>query len=429
MAQSHRRSRYLALFSFLLMALVAPLVGSVRPASAATEVRFAMYNISPAWNGTLQKAIDSFQAANPDIKVKLEFSPSDQYFDKLQTEYAAGSAPDITIMNADRLVPLASRGTLVDLKPLMARDGVTQDAYWYPLDKEWGYNGGIYGGLLYAGGQALYVNKDLLTAANVPFPADNWTWNDLLADAKTLTDPSKNNWGVYISPIAPPYWSSAFVQAAGGSVLNDARDKCTLTDPASQQGLQFISDLIHTDKVMPVPPPSSQAANQPNPFLTGHVAFYFGGTWDEAAARTAGFNWDYAHFPLNPTTGKRSVQEGSNAWSILSSSKHQEESWKVVKYLMGEDGQRQLMTLGIPGLKDLVQSQDYLSIHAPQNISIPVADFTEAGHDYYATTDSAEWWNAADQELQPLWTGDEDVATATTKACQRIDAVFAKRSK
>ena len=151
----------------------------------------------------------------------------------------------------------------VDLNPLMAEDGVSLDDYFYPMDLEWGYEGGMYGAILYAGGQANYVNKDLVEAAGLEFPAEDWTWDDLLESAKAMTNPDENQSGINMTPLQPPYWSSSFIHGAGGTVLNDAKDQCTLTTPEAQAGLQFVADLILVHKVMP---PPGAFDGQDNPF-------------------------------------------------------------------------------------------------------------------------------------------------------------------
>jgi multiple sugar transport system substrate-binding protein len=394
------------------------------PQGAPVEIRLASYGLGDAWNGQLEDTVAIFEETNPNIDVIVEFRPIDAYWDKLQTEYAAGNAPDITINQMNWVVPGAARGMFVDVQPLIDRDGVDMDAYFYPMEPEWGWQGGLYGGLLYAGGQALYVNKDLLAAAGLEFPSEEWTWDDLLEYAMALTDPAQNQWGIHIGIINPPYWGASFIHGMGGSVLNESMDACALTSPEAQAGLQFLADLIFVHEVMPSP---TALAGQENPFLTGKVGLYFGGTWQEGEIRSAGFDWDFAPMPVHPDTGIRSVQMGSNAWSILSTSQHQEEAWQVVKFLMGEGGQRGMMANGVPGLTSVVESEEYRALHEPQNIDVVWNDFANYGHDYYPTPDTDEWWSAVDQELSAIWSGEATVAEATERACAAVDEIFARR--
>ncbi|MEZ4867404.1 MAG: sugar ABC transporter substrate-binding protein [Caldilineaceae bacterium] len=430
-SNSFRPSSFSLVIWFVLLALLftacTPVNAPANESGAAAgpvEIRLASYGLGDAWNKSLEDTLAPFREQNPNIKVTIEFRPIDGYWDKLQTEYAGGQAPDITINQMNWVVPGAARGMFVDLKPFIDRDQIDMSAYFYPMEPEWGWKGGMYGGLLYAGGQALYINKDLLNAAGLDFPADDWTWTDMLEYARKLTDPATNQWGIHMSIPNPPYWGTSFIHGAGGSVLNDTYDKCTLTDEASQAGLQFMADLILKEQVMPSP---SALAGQENPFLTGKVAIYFGGTWEEGSIREAGFDWDFAHMPVNPDTGIRRVQMGSNAWSVLSTSAHQEEAWQVVKFLMGEDGQRGMMKNGVPGLKSVVESQEYRDLHQPQHIDVLWGDFANYGHDYYPTPDTDEWWAAVGQELSAIWSGEVSVEEATTAACAAVDEIFARR--
>jgi multiple sugar transport system substrate-binding protein len=222
----------------------------------------------------------------------------------------------------------------------------------------------------------------------------------------------------------PPYWGASFIHGAGGSVLNESYDQCALTEPEAQAGLQFLADLIFEHEVMPAP---VSLQGQENPFMTGKVAMYFGGTWQEAQIRAAGFDWDFAPMPAHPDTGIRSVQMGSNAWSILSNSAHVEEAWELVKFLMGEGGQKGMMANGVPGLSSVVESEEYREMHAPQNIDVLINDFANYGHDYYPTPDTSEWWAAVDQELSAIWSGEATVEEATQRACEAVDEIFARR--
>jgi multiple sugar transport system substrate-binding protein len=408
---------------------VAPAAAPEGEAGAASDepvtIRFRSYTLGEVRDNALRDLITQFETENPNIQVEVELPPGDQYWDKLQTEFAGGNAPDITVNQMDWVIPGASRGMFVDLNPLMAEDGITLDDYFYPMELEWGYEGGMYGAILYAGGQAHYVNTDLLEAAGLEFPAEDWTWDDLLEYAQAMTNPEENQWGMDISSLPPPYWSTSFIHGAGGSVLNEAKDQCTLTTPEARAGLQFVADLILVHKVMP---PPGTFDGQDNPFLTGKVGILFGGTWQEGDIRASGINWDFATMPINADTGLRNVQLGSNAWSILSTSQHVPEAWELVKYLSGEEGQRIMMNFGVPGLTSLVESEEYREAHAPQDIDVVWNAFGDYGHDYYPTPDANEWWSAVNQELSVIWSGEATVEEATERACAAIDEIFARRA-
>ena len=395
-----------------------------RQSDASGTVRLAIYNINDSWHQTFQGVIDAFHAAHPNIQVEVEIRPGEQYYDKLQIEYASGSGPDISVNDMEMVVAFAARGMLLDLKPYFERDAIDQSQYWYSHDTDWGWKDGLWGGLMYAGGQMLFINLDILEAAGLTVPSEDWTWDDLTEYARAMTIPDQNQFGLHFGIINPPYWGTSFIHGAGGTVLNEARDEATLTSTETRAGLTYLADLMLKEGLIPVP---SATEGQDNLFMTGKVGMYFGGTWDEAAVRSAGFRWDFARMPIHPQTGLRFVQEGSNAWSVLSSSSNPDAAWEVVKYLIGVDAQTGIMGLGLPVLDSVVNSAEFKALHSPQNIDLTLKDFRDHGHNYYATPDAGEWWNAVDQEFSVIWSGEATVDEATQRANDSINDIFRQR--
>jgi ABC-type glycerol-3-phosphate transport system substrate-binding protein len=70
-----------------------------------------------------QKIVDAFMAKNPSIKVKVTVADWDTYWDKLQTSLAGGNAPDVFVMDGPLFPDYQTRDQLLDLSPLIARDG------------------------------------------------------------------------------------------------------------------------------------------------------------------------------------------------------------------------------------------------------------------------------------------------------------------
>ncbi|NPV07088.1 MAG: sugar ABC transporter substrate-binding protein [Anaerolineae bacterium] len=397
----------------------------VPAAAKPVEIRVAFYVMGDSWMANAEEAIADFESKNPNVKVNIEWRPGAEYWTKLQTEFAGGVAPDVSVNQMDWVIPGAARGMWLDLKPFIERDGFDMSQYFYPMDLEWEWQGGLYGGLLYAGGQTLMINKDILGEAGLEMPTADWTWDDLLAYAKAMTDPEKGQYGLFGATSAPPYWSCSFIHGNGGTVLNDAYNKCTLTEDPAVEAVNWLYERMFTDQVMPTP---ASLTGQESPWLTGKIGMAFQGTWAESQTRDANlFDWDFAPMPKHPVTGKKSVQLGSNTWSILANTRNREEAWQFVKFMMGVEGQTWMMRFGIPGITSVVESQAFKDLHAPQNIQVVVDDFACCGHDYYPTADCGEWWTACGQEWSAIWSGELTVEEALTNACVAMDEVFARR--
>lgn len=67
------------------------------------------------------EALKIFQAKHPDIKISGEFAPSSGYFDKLNTQLASGTAPDIFFLGGN-VVDYAQKDVLLNLDPYVGNE-------------------------------------------------------------------------------------------------------------------------------------------------------------------------------------------------------------------------------------------------------------------------------------------------------------------
>ena len=70
---------------------------------------------------------------------------------------------------------------------------------------------------------AVVYNKDLFAKAGIPEPTGDWTWDDLRAAAKAITDPANKVFGLAFPADGSEttVWEyEAMLWAAGGEILN-----------------------------------------------------------------------------------------------------------------------------------------------------------------------------------------------------------------
>lgn len=132
------------------------------------------------------EALKIFQAKHPDIKISGEFAPSSGYFDKLNTQLASGTAPDIFFLGGN-VVDYAKKDVLLNLDPYVGNelnlDGMDETMIEY---------GRLDGKLQHisagANARGIVVNKALFEKAGVPLPASDWDWADYATISKELSD-------------------------------------------------------------------------------------------------------------------------------------------------------------------------------------------------------------------------------------------------
>ncbi|WP_193241363.1 ABC transporter substrate-binding protein [Streptomyces phaeolivaceus] len=131
-------------------------------------------------NVATQKAVRLFERRNPRIKVSVSFTGYDSYFQRLATQVAAGTGPDVLQMDYYQLRSYAANGLIADLGgPDFSGIGIDEIPQVYVdadrLDGDlWAVPTGI-------STQALLVDPAIWRKAG-GLPKPGWTWDDLIED-------------------------------------------------------------------------------------------------------------------------------------------------------------------------------------------------------------------------------------------------------
>lgn len=102
-----------------------------------------------------------------------------------------------------------------------------------------------YGGAL---GKVLAYRKDLFDQYGVDYPTVDWTWDDLMAAAKKITNPDKGHYGIQLGRGKHESWFwITFLWSAGGEVMvYDAETdswRCTFDSDEAAVALDFYTQL------------------------------------------------------------------------------------------------------------------------------------------------------------------------------------------
>ena len=141
-----------------------------------------------------QEVIDLYEKAHPDVKIVPEFSGLEGYFEKLDTQLASGNAPDI-IQFGGNLNDYVLKGVVLPLNEYMGKE---LDLSKHPenMINAATYDDKFYGVVLGVNAGGLVMNKTAFDKANLPIPADDWTWEDLEKTAKSITTSLDKKYGV-----------------------------------------------------------------------------------------------------------------------------------------------------------------------------------------------------------------------------------------
>ena len=247
------------------------------------------------WDQRQQPAMEAiaaaFTAIHPNVTIKIELAPYSQYFTKLQTAASGGAAADVFWMNGPNFQLYASNGMLAPLDDA----GVNKADYTDALTALYTYDGKLYGAPKDFDTIALWYNKALFDKAGVAYPKAGWTWADMKAAAKALTDPAKGQWGIAASPYGQENYYDSIAQA-GGYVISADGKKSGYGSPEALAGIKLWTDLIAEGSS-----PTLQQMNDTAPetvFLSGKIAMFQAGSWAAKAYSTSDVAADLAVAPL-----------------------------------------------------------------------------------------------------------------------------------
>jgi hypothetical protein len=97
-------------------------------------------------------------------------------------------------------------------------------------------------------GKVLLFRKDLFDQKNIPHPTAKWTWDDMLAAARQLTDPRNGVYGLQLSRGKHESWYwVTYLWSAGGEVMEYDEDsdewRCVFGSRAAAEALDFYTRL------------------------------------------------------------------------------------------------------------------------------------------------------------------------------------------
>lgn len=309
------------------------------------------------WNGftgpdgkTMTAMVQRFEAANPDVEVKMQIIPWATYYDKLTLSMAYGGAPDVFVVQSSRFPEFASYQTLRPLVDLYASDAHPLEAQdFVPTPwRESSYDGTLYALPLDTWPAGLYYNTKLFREAGIVDAQGNarppTNLVEFLDDAKRLTrdtdgDGRPDQWG-FVFTDQHNNWLTFADQFGGGIVGPDGRTG-EMSSPPSLQASRLMCDLIYKYRVAPRP----EGVDSWLLFREGKAAMAIQGIYMLAdLEQTPGL--EFAGAPVPQFGPHRGVWGGSHLLCQPTGidAAHARAGWRLMRYLSDHS-----LTWGIGG--------------------------------------------------------------------------------
>lgn len=338
-----------------------------RPAMAASRDKFSLM----VWGDPVEKKaydalIASYSEKYPDVTVELIYTPNQlSYLQRLAIDFAAGTPADVFLLNYRRYASFAAKDLIEPLDDYVAASSLVHPKDFYPEALQPYY----WQGKLLAIPQnisslVVYYNKTLFDAAGLPYPKNDWTWDQFVETARALTkdtngDGTPDQYGLGTEAIF--FRVAPFIWQNGGEMFDDpaAPTKLTLNSPATREAVEWFMDLSRKHHIVP-----DMFAEKAEPsvsrFLRGTMGMYFDSRRGVPVYRTIKtFDWDVAPLPR----GK--VAAGilhSDAYFMAKASKHKSAAWSFIEYANSSEGQTIMAATGrtVPSRKAIASSPTFL---------------------------------------------------------------------
>jgi arabinogalactan oligomer/maltooligosaccharide transport system substrate-binding protein len=287
--------RLLALGVFALALVASACGGTTSGGGGEPKADIQIYSQKdPGLENLLKQQITEFQGLHKTITVKVVHYETEQLRTNFQTAAIAHAGPELVYGPNDNIGPWVTLKILQQVDTVMGQDFVKQFS-----DNAVGavtYKGHVYAAPDINGNHLMLLyNKKLVTGAP---PANT---DDLISQAKALTDASKNKYGLVFNE-NEAYWLMPWIGGFGGAVF-DSNTKPTLNTQAMIDALAFEKGL----KDAGVVPKTADYNKADSMFKAGQAAFLINGDWSLAGyhdAKALGDSLGIAPLPLVTKTGK-----------------------------------------------------------------------------------------------------------------------------
>ena len=337
----------------------------------------------PAEDKIVDDLTKRFMAEHDNVRIVRINPGADDFANKLKTMMAADDAPDVFYLPPPLLPELADAKLIAPIDKYFANEPADwKNDFWPILLDAFHYDtatGTLGHGKLYALPKdftttVFFVNADLFEKAGIDWRAiqkNGWNWDEFSADVKKIRalNGTAGFDGRDIYGTLFQIWPDTLrniIWTYGGDFFEKNADgtpnfkKLALNQPGAQNALDLIRRLRLVDKT---------AYNSTGIAKDGGQEFKIGnigcigplGQWMVPQYKgITSFHWDTVPVPAGTVQASQAFYTG---WTMSSHTKHPDESYALIRFLCGREGQIQQARAGlaIPSLQSVARSKDFLN--------------------------------------------------------------------
>ena len=300
----------------------------------------------------------AFVEAHPEIAVDIKIYPWGQYWQKLQTQTAAGLAPDVLSIYSSQAGIWINHGALLPLDELAA--DLDRGAYYPGAIQNFEWEGRLYALPIEMALYAMVYSVDRLEERGIPpedwpQPGVSQPWPEFkaLMDRLTLRDASGDlsQYGMGNSFFDA---NGVLVPLYGGDFLDRRINPTAPTVRGNEPLRRALVDIWTTQYADRVLVPTSvfktAGIGGDNVLYSPNVASAYLGPWVLRGLHEAGLRYRTSPLPGAPELAQTMTVNGVG---VSKDSEHPAEAWAFVRFLAGPEAQRRIARelRGVPALR------------------------------------------------------------------------------
>lgn len=373
--------------------------------------------------GKFRSLMDEFEAANPDIKVKLVSGPYASTKEQLFAGAAAGTMSDVVGLDGAWVSDFAKQGALADLTKLMDDQGYDDSK----LASQIKVNGSTFMIPVVNFVYPMFTNDDILAAAGVSAPPT--TRDEFAAAAAKITASGggTSGWVLPLSLEAPNGIQNdvmSWAWASGGTMLKDGKPNVINDDVTS--AVEFVKGLYDSG-VIAAGSLTMKEQDKVEEFTNGRVGMMIDSLSHINLIRESNpdLNFSISAIPaIDGYNDARGIPYASWGIGVSDTSKHKAEAFKLVEFLMSTEVNSTLSTMAnaFPGNTD--SKPDFSNSDPLFEEAFAIYQDGTPANEFTGLPVAEELMRQFDEQFQATLTGGQSVSEMLKKTQESWSAEF-----
>jgi multiple sugar transport system substrate-binding protein len=357
------------------------------PAASGEKVELRVWgHQAPAFNQANEAMFKAFMAENPNVTIKYETFPWDVFIQTIQTSLPAGNTADVILIPGGYTCRYAAGGQLLEVPADVMTVEQAQGVFFAaPLGGQT-CDGKLYGfpaeyNIEYGGA---YVNPALFETAGVTYPPEWQSWDDVVADAKKLTQVGSDG----VMTVAGMHYTNsdqlftyflAGILEQGGNYFADDGKHFNFNSPEAVATIQKLIDMAQTDQLVDPVIFNAESEWVGDSFAQGHNAIGVLGSWYAGDAKLAypDLQFDYVSLPPLMSDTHKFASVGGWGYVVGKSTKNPDLAWQLADFLGANEAnvlQFNSTSSTIPAMKSVAENPEYAEAVPFASAVLPILD-------------------------------------------------------